>query len=122
MGEAGNGLGKGENGDMGVERDTAGAGEGTGMRGERAGKAWGCRERSGHSGGRSPCPGVTGAPPQVEESVLTLGKFLNVVKLVAFSPFRSAQSALENMNAVSEGERGAGAPGPPFPAGTPGPP
>ncbi|TRZ19169.1 hypothetical protein HGM15179_008008 [Zosterops borbonicus] len=41
--------------------------------------------------------------PQVEESVLTLGKFLNVVKLVAFSPFRSAQSALENMNAVSEG-------------------
>uniref|UniRef100_A0A8C5IML2 Nucleolar protein 56 n=1 Tax=Junco hyemalis TaxID=40217 RepID=A0A8C5IML2_JUNHY len=41
--------------------------------------------------------------PQVEESVLTLGKFHNVVKLVAFSPFRSAQSALENMNAVSEG-------------------
>ncbi|XP_005062209.2 PREDICTED: nucleolar protein 56, partial [Ficedula albicollis] len=42
-------------------------------------------------------------PAQVEESVLTLGKFHNVVKLVAFSPFRSAQSALENMNAVSEG-------------------
>ncbi|XP_077638800.1 nucleolar protein 56 [Lonchura striata] len=41
--------------------------------------------------------------PQVEESVLTLGKFHNMVKLVAFSPFRSAQSALENMNAVSEG-------------------
>ncbi|XP_030306367.1 nucleolar protein 56 [Calypte anna] len=41
--------------------------------------------------------------PQVEQSVLTLGKFHNVVKLVAFSPFRSAQSALENMNAVSEG-------------------
>lgn len=59
----------------------------------------------------APCPGVTGAPPQVEESVLTLGKFHNVVKLVAFSPFRSAQSALENMNAVSEGERGAGEPG-----------
>ncbi|XP_068870918.1 nucleolar protein 56 [Aphelocoma coerulescens] len=41
--------------------------------------------------------------PQVEESILTLGKFHNMVKLVAFSPFRSAQSALENMNAVSEG-------------------
>ncbi|XP_065606318.1 nucleolar protein 56, partial [Cyrtonyx montezumae] len=41
--------------------------------------------------------------PQVEESVLTIGKFHNVVKLVAFSPFKSAQSALENMNAVSEG-------------------
>uniref|UniRef100_A0A8C9NL87 Nucleolar protein 56 n=1 Tax=Serinus canaria TaxID=9135 RepID=A0A8C9NL87_SERCA len=33
----------------------------------------------------------------------------NLLKLVAFSPFRSAQSALENMNAVSEGERGMGA-------------
>ncbi|XP_015471675.1 nucleolar protein 56 [Parus major] len=53
--------------------------------------------------GSIPVPGVTGAAPQVEESVLTLGKFHNVVKLVAFSPFRSAQSALENMNAVSEG-------------------
>ncbi|XP_062430840.1 nucleolar protein 56 isoform X2 [Rhea pennata] len=41
--------------------------------------------------------------PQVEESVLSVGKFHNVVKLVAFSPFKSAQSALENMNAVSEG-------------------
>ncbi|XP_027487462.1 nucleolar protein 56-like [Corapipo altera] len=41
--------------------------------------------------------------PQVEDSVLTIGKFHNMVKLVAFSPFRSAQSALENMNAVSEG-------------------
>uniref|UniRef100_A0A8B9F348 Nucleolar protein 56 n=1 Tax=Amazona collaria TaxID=241587 RepID=A0A8B9F348_9PSIT len=41
--------------------------------------------------------------PQVEESAQTLGTFLNVVKLAAFAPFRSAQSALENMNAVSEG-------------------
>ncbi|XP_068535514.1 nucleolar protein 56 [Anas acuta] len=41
--------------------------------------------------------------PQVEESVLTIGKFHNVVKLVAFAPFKSAQSALENINAVSEG-------------------
>ncbi|XP_028919014.1 nucleolar protein 56 isoform X1 [Ornithorhynchus anatinus] len=41
--------------------------------------------------------------PQVEESVLNLVKFLNLVRLVAFSPFTSAQSALDNANAVSEG-------------------
>nr|XP_033810218.1 nucleolar protein 56 isoform X1 [Geotrypetes seraphini] len=41
--------------------------------------------------------------PQVEDSVLNVGKLDNIVKLVAFSPFKSAQSALENVNAVSEG-------------------
>ncbi|XP_041050286.1 nucleolar protein 56 isoform X1 [Carcharodon carcharias] len=41
--------------------------------------------------------------PQVEDSILTVGKFNNIVKLAAFSPFKSAQSALENMNAISEG-------------------
>ncbi|KAM6441144.1 nucleolar protein 56 isoform 1-T2 [Liasis olivaceus] len=41
--------------------------------------------------------------PQVEESALSLGRFLALVRLEAFSPFRSAQAALENMNAVSEG-------------------
>ncbi|XP_026572945.1 nucleolar protein 56 [Pseudonaja textilis] len=41
--------------------------------------------------------------PQVEESALSLGRFLTLVRLEAFSPFRSAQAALENMNAVSEG-------------------
>ncbi|GCB82184.1 nucleolar protein 56 [Scyliorhinus torazame] len=41
--------------------------------------------------------------PQVEDSILTIGKFNNIVKLVAFSPFKSAQGALENMNAISEG-------------------
>ncbi|KAM4053201.1 nucleolar protein 56 isoform 2-T2 [Anomaloglossus baeobatrachus] len=41
--------------------------------------------------------------PQVEESVLNVGKFSTIVKLVAFSPFKSAQSALENINAISEG-------------------
>ncbi|KAJ8338736.1 hypothetical protein SKAU_G00355220 [Synaphobranchus kaupii] len=41
--------------------------------------------------------------PQVEESVLNIGKFNNVVKLAAFFPFRSAQTALENINAISEG-------------------
>uniref|UniRef100_A0A3Q2NTI1 Nucleolar protein 56 n=1 Tax=Fundulus heteroclitus TaxID=8078 RepID=A0A3Q2NTI1_FUNHE len=41
--------------------------------------------------------------PQVEESVLSLGKFNNMVNLAAFFPFKSAQAALENMNAISEG-------------------
>lgn len=41
--------------------------------------------------------------PQVEESVLSLAKFNNMVSLAAFFPFKSAQAALENMNAISEG-------------------
>uniref|UniRef100_A0A8C8S9R8 Nucleolar protein 56 n=1 Tax=Pelusios castaneus TaxID=367368 RepID=A0A8C8S9R8_9SAUR len=41
--------------------------------------------------------------PQVEDSILNVGKFHSIVKLVAFSPFKSAQSALENVNAISEG-------------------
>ncbi|KAJ8380750.1 hypothetical protein SKAU_G00015280 [Synaphobranchus kaupii] len=41
--------------------------------------------------------------PQVEESILNIGKFNTVVKLSAFFPFKSAQGALENINAVSEG-------------------
>ncbi|KAK6494990.1 nucleolar protein 56 [Huso huso] len=41
--------------------------------------------------------------PQVEESVLNVGKFNNIVQLVAFSPFKSAQAALDNINAISEG-------------------
>lgn len=41
---------------------------------------------------------------QVEESVLNIGKFSSVVKLAAFFPFKSAQAALENINAISEGE------------------
>ncbi|XP_065519198.1 nucleolar protein 56 [Lathamus discolor] len=41
--------------------------------------------------------------PQVEESAQSLGRFHSAVKLAAFAPFKSAQSALENMNAVSEG-------------------
>ncbi|KAG9266267.1 nucleolar protein 56 [Astyanax mexicanus] len=41
--------------------------------------------------------------PQVEESVLNIGKFNTVVKLAAFFPFKSAQAALENINAISEG-------------------
>ncbi|KAG8534548.1 hypothetical protein GDO81_019182, partial [Engystomops pustulosus] len=41
--------------------------------------------------------------PQVEESMTNIGKFSSMVKLSAFLPFRSAQSALENANAISEG-------------------
>ncbi|KAG8007478.1 Nucleolar protein 56, partial [Nibea albiflora] len=42
----------------------------------------------------------------VEESVLNIGKFNSMVSLAAFFPFKSAQAALENMNAISEGKRG----------------
>ncbi|KAM9799110.1 nucleolar protein 56 [Syngnathus typhle] len=41
--------------------------------------------------------------PQVEQSVLSLAKFNSMVSLAAFFPFKSAQAALENINAVSEG-------------------
>ncbi|KYO43087.1 nucleolar protein 56 [Alligator mississippiensis] len=41
--------------------------------------------------------------PQVEQSVLNVGKFHSLVRLAAFAPFKSAQSALDNVNAVSEG-------------------
>ncbi|ROL47417.1 Nucleolar protein 56 [Anabarilius grahami] len=41
--------------------------------------------------------------PQVEESVLNIGKFSSVIRLNAFFPFKSAQAALENINAISEG-------------------
>lgn len=40
--------------------------------------------------------------------MLNLGKFHNIVRLVAFNPFSSSQVALENANAVSEGKRAAG--------------
>ncbi|KAM3877922.1 nucleolar protein 56 [Diretmus argenteus] len=41
--------------------------------------------------------------PQVEESVLSIGKFNSMISLAAFFPFKSAQAALENINAISEG-------------------
>lgn len=40
---------------------------------------------------------------QVESSIVDLGRFNSVVKLVGFSPFKTAINALENINAVSEG-------------------
>lgn len=41
--------------------------------------------------------------PQVESSVNDLSRFNSVVKLVGFSPFKTAVTALENINAISEG-------------------
>lgn len=41
--------------------------------------------------------------PQVEASVTDLKKFNQIVKLCAFTPFKTAVTALENINSVSEG-------------------
>lgn len=41
--------------------------------------------------------------PQVEASVTDLSRFNGVVKLVGFSPFKTALAALENINSISEG-------------------
>ena len=41
--------------------------------------------------------------PEVEASVTDLARFNAVVKLIAFSPFKSGTNALDNMNSISEG-------------------
>lgn len=41
--------------------------------------------------------------PQVEASVTDLKKFNQIVKLCSFTPFKTAVTALENINSVSEG-------------------
>nr|XP_033340792.1 nucleolar protein 56-like [Megalopta genalis] len=41
--------------------------------------------------------------PQVEKSVTELSRFNTVVRLVGFSPFKTALAALENINSISEG-------------------
>ncbi|XP_055903873.1 nucleolar protein 56 [Eupeodes corollae] len=41
--------------------------------------------------------------PQVESSVSDYARFNSIVKLVSFAPFKTAVSALENINAISEG-------------------
>lgn len=41
--------------------------------------------------------------PQVEASVTDLSRFNSVVKLIGFAPFKTAVSALENINSISEG-------------------
>ena len=42
--------------------------------------------------------------PEVEESVTDLSRFNAIVKLVAFSPFKSGANALDNINNISEGK------------------
>ncbi|CAO1378222.1 unnamed protein product [Diamesa serratosioi] len=41
--------------------------------------------------------------PQVETSVTDIAKFKSIVSLAGFSPFKTAITALENVNAISEG-------------------
>lgn len=41
--------------------------------------------------------------PQLEASVTDMAKFNSLVKLIGFSPFKTAVAALENINAISEG-------------------
>ncbi|XP_014668885.1 PREDICTED: nucleolar protein 56-like [Priapulus caudatus] len=41
--------------------------------------------------------------PSVEATVTDISKFNSIVKLIAFSPFKSGTNALDNMNSVSEG-------------------
>ncbi|CRL00941.1 CLUMA_CG014349, isoform A [Clunio marinus] len=41
--------------------------------------------------------------PQVEQSLSEVSKFKSIVNLAGFSPFKTAISALENVNAISEG-------------------
>ncbi|XP_014228365.2 nucleolar protein 56-like [Trichogramma pretiosum] len=41
--------------------------------------------------------------PQVEASVTDVSRFNQIVKLISFSPFKTAVTALENINSVSEG-------------------
>jgi len=40
---------------------------------------------------------------QVEQSVVDITRFSSVIKLVAFTAFRSGQNALDNINSISEG-------------------
>ena len=40
---------------------------------------------------------------EVEKSVTEFGKFASLIKLHAFSPFKSGANALDNINSISEG-------------------
>ena len=42
--------------------------------------------------------------PEVEAGVKDISKFMSVVRLQAFSPFKSGTNALDNMNSISEGK------------------
>ncbi|XP_066598586.1 nucleolar protein 56 [Prorops nasuta] len=41
--------------------------------------------------------------PQVEASIIDLSRFNSIIKLIGFSPFKTALMALENINSISEG-------------------
>ncbi|KAJ8317342.1 hypothetical protein KUTeg_005246, partial [Tegillarca granosa] len=41
--------------------------------------------------------------PEVEKSITDISKFQSIVKLAAFSPFKSGTNALDNINSISEG-------------------
>ena len=41
--------------------------------------------------------------PEVEAGIGDLSRFQSVVKLAAFSPFKSGTNALDNINSISEG-------------------
>ncbi|KAK8799006.1 hypothetical protein WA171_005757 [Blastocystis sp. BT1] len=46
---------------------------------------------------------IAGLATQVQQSITDFSKFSKIVKLKAFCPFESAESALENCNDISEG-------------------
>ena len=48
---------------------------------------------------------IGGSIEQVEAAVSKFNIFSQMVKLEAFAPFRSAEDALENINALSEGKK-----------------
>lgn len=41
--------------------------------------------------------------PQIEAAITDVSRFNSIVKLIGFSPFKTAVAALENINAISEG-------------------
>ena len=51
-----------------------------------------------------PCPRITHLITQVQAGMTDLSRFQRIVKMVAFSPFLTAEDALENINAISEHE------------------
>ncbi|KAK4337224.1 hypothetical protein RND71_043730 [Anisodus tanguticus] len=46
---------------------------------------------------------ISALKSSVQKSVSTFSKFQSIVQLVSYCPFKSAQSALDNMNALSDG-------------------
>ena len=52
---------------------------------------------------RSQAEEISDQAEQIQQQILDFGKFKAMVQLVAFEPFKSAEEALANINAVSEG-------------------